>query len=50
MLAIVIALDKFKSHLFGSKILVFTDHSALKYFFERYQAQTHKMDFVITRI
>ena len=31
MLAVVFALDKFRSYLIGSKIIVFTDHSALKY-------------------
>ena len=31
LLAIVFALDKFKSYLLGSKVVVFTDHAALKY-------------------
>ncbi|XP_027364478.1 uncharacterized protein LOC113871585, partial [Abrus precatorius] len=31
LLAIVFALDKFRSYLLGSKVVVFTDHSALKY-------------------
>ena len=31
MLAIVYALEKFRSYLIGSKILVFTDHVAIRY-------------------
>ena len=31
LLAVVFALDKFRSYLLGSKVIVFTDHSALKY-------------------
>ena len=31
LLAIVFALDKFRAYLVGSSIVVFTDHSALKY-------------------
>nr|KYP31395.1 Retrovirus-related Pol polyprotein from transposon 17.6 [Cajanus cajan] len=32
LLAIVYALEKFRSYLIGSKITVFTDHAAIKYF------------------
>jgi hypothetical protein len=31
LLAIVYALEKFRSYLIGSKIIVFTDHAAIKY-------------------
>ena len=31
LLAIVFALDKFRSYIIGSPIVVYTDHSALKY-------------------
>ena len=31
LLAVVYALDKFRAYLIGSSIVVFTDHSALKY-------------------
>ena len=31
LLAVVFALDKFRSYLIGSQIIVFTDHAALKY-------------------
>ena len=32
LLAVVFALDKFRAYLVGSFIIVFTDHSTLKYF------------------
>ena len=31
LLAVVFALDKFRSYLLGSKVVVYTDHSALRY-------------------
>ena len=31
LLAMVYALDKFQAYLVGSNIIIFTDHSALKY-------------------
>lgn len=31
MLAVVFALDKFRSYLLGSKVIVFSDHAALRY-------------------
>ena len=35
LLAIVFALEKFRSYLIGSKIVVFTDHAAIKYLFTK---------------
>ena len=32
LLAVVYALDKFRAYLMGSDIIIFIDHSALKYF------------------
>ena len=31
MLAVIFAFDKFHSYLLGSKVIVYTDHAALKY-------------------
>ena len=31
LLAVIFALDKFYEYLIGSKVLIFTDHAALKY-------------------
>ena len=35
LLAIVFALDKFRSYLLGSRVIVFTDHAALKYLLKK---------------
>ena len=31
LLAVIFALDKFRSYLIGTKVIVFTDHAALRY-------------------
>ena len=31
MLVVVFAVDKFRSYLLGSKVIMYTDHSAIKY-------------------
>jgi hypothetical protein len=33
LLAIIFVLDKFRSYLLGSKVIIYSDHAALKYFF-----------------
>jgi len=35
LLAIVFALEKFRSYLLGTRIIVYTDHAALKYLLRR---------------
>ncbi|CAN6554993.1 unnamed protein product [Malus baccata var. baccata] len=39
LLAVVFALDKFRSYLIGTKIIVFTDHAALKYLLTKKEAK-----------
>lgn len=39
MLAVVFAFDKFCSYLIGSKVIVYTDHTTLKYLFEKKDAK-----------
>jgi hypothetical protein len=38
LLAVVFALDKFRSYLLGSKVLVYSDHAALKYLLSKKDA------------
>jgi len=38
-LVVVFALDKFQPYLLGSKTVVFTDHSALKYLMTKKEAK-----------
>ena len=40
LLAVVFAFDKFWSYLIGSKVIFYTDHSALKYLFAKKDAKT----------
>ncbi|CAN6695352.1 unnamed protein product [Malus baccata var. baccata] len=39
LLAVVFALDKFRSYLIGTKVIVFTDHVALKYLLTKKEAK-----------
>lgn len=39
LLDVVFALDKFRSYLLGSPIVIFTDHSALKFLFSKTDAK-----------
>ena len=47
LLAVVYAFDKFRSYLIGSKVTVFTDHSALKYLFEKKDAKPRLIRWVL---
>ena len=35
LLAVVFSIDKFRSYLVGTKVIVYTDHAALKYLFTK---------------
>ena len=50
LLAVVFVLDKFRAYLVGSFIIVFTDHSALKYLLTKQDAKARLMDSFVTRI
>jgi len=40
LLAVVFALDKFQSYLLGSKVIIYSDHAALKYLFYKKDAKS----------
>ncbi|CAN6562541.1 unnamed protein product [Malus baccata var. baccata] len=39
LLAVVFALDKFRSYLLGTKVIIYTDHAALKYLLTKKEAK-----------
>ena len=47
MLAVVYALDKFRAYLVGSDIIIFTDHSALKYLLTKQNAKARLIIWVL---
>ena len=52
LLAVVFAFEKFRSYLLLSKVIVYTDHAALKYLNgrERCKTQVDQMDLTPSRI
>ncbi|RVW21278.1 Retrovirus-related Pol polyprotein from transposon 17.6 [Vitis vinifera] len=47
LLVVVFALDKFRAYLVGSFIIVFTDHSALKYFLTKQDAKARLIRWIL---
>ena len=47
ILVVVYALDKFRAYLVGSDIIVFTDHSALKYLLTKQNAKVRLIRWVL---
>ncbi|KAG5549470.1 hypothetical protein RHGRI_014717 [Rhododendron griersonianum] len=47
LLAVVFALDKFRSYLVGSQITVFTDHAALKYLMTKQDAKARLIRWIL---
>ena len=47
LLAVVYALDKFRAYLIGSDIIIFTDHSALKYLLTKQNAKARLIRWVL---
>ncbi|XP_070019907.1 uncharacterized protein [Nicotiana sylvestris] len=47
MLAVVFAFDKFRSYLIGSKVIVYTDHAALRYLIEKKESKPRLIHWVL---
>ena len=47
MLAVVYALDKFRAYLLGVEIIIFTDHSTLKYLLTKQNAKARLIRWVL---
>ncbi|CAN6697907.1 unnamed protein product [Malus baccata var. baccata] len=47
LLAVVFALDKFRSYLIGTKVIVFTDHAALKHFLTKKEAKPRLIRWIL---
>ena len=47
LLAIVFAIDKFRSYLVGAKVIVYTDHTALKYLLTKKDAKPRLIRWIL---
>ena len=47
LLAVVYALEKFRPYILGSKIVIYTDHAALKYLFSKKEAKSRLIRWVL---
>jgi hypothetical protein len=47
LLAIVFAIDKFRSYLVGAKVIVYTDHAALKYLLTKKDAKLRLIRWIL---
>ncbi|GMP85315.1 hypothetical protein CsSME_00038522 [Camellia sinensis var. sinensis] len=47
LLAVVFALDKFRSYLLGSKVIVFTDHAALRYLLSKKETKPRLIRWIL---
>ena len=47
LLAVVFALDKFRSYLLGSKIIIYSDHAALKYLFSKKDVKSRLIQWIL---
>ena len=47
LLAVVFALDKFRSYLLQTKVIVYTDHAALKYLFTKKEAKPRLIRWIL---
>ena len=47
LLAVVFAMDKFRSYLVGAKVIVYTDHAALKYLLTKKDAKARLIRWIL---
>jgi hypothetical protein len=47
LLAVVFAITKFRSYLVGAKVIVYTDHAALKYLLTKKDAKSHLIRWIL---
>jgi hypothetical protein len=47
LLAVVFAIDKFRSYLVGAKIIIYSDHAALKYLLTKKYAKPHLIRWIL---
>ena len=47
LLVVVFAIDKFRSYLVGTKVIVYTDHAALKYLFTKKDAKPRLIRWIL---
>src|SRR5436853_7131977 len=47
LLAVVFSLDKFRSYVLGSKIVIYTDHAALRYLFAKQDAKARLIRWIL---
>src|SRR5438270_6308993 len=47
LLAIVLSLDKYRSYVIESKIIIFTDHAALRYLFAKKDAKARLIRWIL---
>ena len=47
MLAVVFVVDKFRAYLLGSKVIIYTDHSALRYLLAKKYAKSRLIRWVL---
>jgi NhaP-type Na+/H+ and K+/H+ antiporter len=44
---VVFAIDKFRSYLVGAKVIVYTDHAALKYLLTKKDAKSRLISWIL---
>jgi hypothetical protein len=47
LLTVVFAIEKFRSYLVGAKVIVYTDHAALKYLLTKKDAKPHLIRWIL---